>query len=216
MLEIQDHLDCSVVLSCERTMDAGNWNWLEFAKLGVGILTPIAIVVAGIYVHRITKRFEHFQWRGQKLIEKRLAIYDEIAPLINDVLCYYTYVGAWRDFDPPQIVALKRTIDRKIHLSAPLFGLEFFNSCMRFQDLCFDTYSGWGEDAKLRTEFRRRQESRPKDWKSEWADYFSDEVTDPKEIRTAYKAVMEAFAQDIGIHSPFSVPPPGRLPINIE
>jgi len=123
MLEIQDHLDCSVVLSCERTMDAGNWNWLEFAKLGVGILTPIAIVVAGIYVHRITKRFEHFQWRGQKLIEKRLAIYDEIAPLINDVLCYYTYVGAWRDFDPPQIVALKRTIDRKIDLSAPLFGL---------------------------------------------------------------------------------------------
>ncbi len=197
-------------------MDVGNWNWLEVAKLGVGTLTPMAIAVAGIYVHRVTKKFEHIQWRNQRLTEKRLAIYDEIAPRVNDILCYYTYVGGWRDFDPPQIIALKREIDRKIHLSAPLFDSEFFNSCMHFQNLCFETYGGWGQDAKLRTEFKRRMQGRPTDWKSEWADYFSQNVTDPKEVRTAYKSVMEAFAQNIGIQSPLLVPPPGRLPTNIK
>jgi hypothetical protein len=36
--------------------------------------------VLGIYIHRVTKRFEHLQWRSQKLVEKRLAVYDDLAP----------------------------------------------------------------------------------------------------------------------------------------
>jgi hypothetical protein len=30
-------------------MDAGNWTWLEVAKLIVAALTPIAIAFAGVY-----------------------------------------------------------------------------------------------------------------------------------------------------------------------
>jgi hypothetical protein len=197
-------------------MESGPWNWLEVAKLASGLLTPTVVAIVGIYIHRITKRFEHTQWQSQKLIEKRLAVYDDMAPELNDVLCYFTYVGSWRDTDPPAVVSLKRVIDKKLHLAAPLFSKEFFNACTHFQECSFETYTGWGRDAKLRTKFKRRQEVRPDDWKTEWDACFGNETIEPDEIRAAYKRVMEAFARDIGVHSCFVVPSSGSVPYNIE
>jgi len=197
-------------------MESGPWNWLEVAKLAAGLLTPLVLAFLGIYIHRITTRFEHLQWRSQKLIEKRLAIYDELAPAFNDLLCYFTYVGCWRDLDPPVVVSLKRSVDKKIHLAAPLFTQEFFGACMDFQNLCFHTYTGWGRDAFLRTNFERRREARGKEWKSDWESNFSDDVSDPKSIRAAYKKVMAIFAEDIGVHSSFVIPSSGRIPANIK
>lgn len=196
-------------------MEAGPWNWLEIAKLVAGLLIPVALTFFGVYIHRITKRFEHLQWRSQKLIEKRLAIYDDLAPHFNDLLCYFTYVGCWKELNPPDVVALKRTLDKKVHLASPLFSPSFFAACGRFQSLCFETYTGWGRDALLRTQFLRRKEARPTDWKAEWENCFSSSVSDPKEIRSSYKELMEAFATDIGVHTSFVVAPSGRIPHNI-
>lgn len=148
-------------------MSAGPWNWLEVAKLFAGLLAPAAIAVFGVYIHRVTKRFEYLQWRSQKLVEKRLAIYDDLAPQLNDLLCYFTYVGCWKDLNPPDVVSLKRTIDKKVHLAAPLFSESLFSACTEFQSLCFETYTGWGRDALLRTQWQRRQEARSGDWKDE-------------------------------------------------
>src|SRR4051812_5961528 len=106
--------------------DSGSWNSLEIAKLIVAAITPIALACIGVYIHRLTKRFEHAQWRNQKLIEKRLAIYDDLAPLLNDNFCYFTYVGNWKERKPVEIIASKRNIDKKIHLAAPLFSAGFF------------------------------------------------------------------------------------------
>ena len=197
-------------------MEPGPWNWLEIAKLTAGLLTPVALAFFGVYIHRVTKRFEQMQWRSQKLVEKRLAIYDDLAPQLNDLLCYFTYVGCWRDLDPPAVVSLKRVIDKKVHVAVPLFTEEFFDSCMALQQLCFKTYTGWGRDASLRTNFQRRLESRATDWNSDWDKYFDSEVSHPDAIRTAYQRVMVAFAQDIGVHSSFVVPPSGAAPFNIR
>jgi len=197
-------------------MQAGPWNWLEVAKLVASLLVPVAVAAFGVYVHRVTKRFEHLQWRSQKLVEKRLAIYDDLAPSLNDLLCYFTYVGAWREVDPPKIVALKRSVDKKLHLAAPLFSAEFFSACMEFQTLCFETYTGWGQDALLRTASARRRDGRPSDWKKEWDACFSTKVADPKDVRKAYHRVMSAFAQDIGVNTSSSVPPSGRPPMNVQ
>ena len=193
-------------------MPYGPWDWLEVAKLCTGLLTPIVVAVIGIYIHRVTTRFEQLQWRSQKLTEKRLEIYDAMAPELNDLLCYFTYVGAWRDIDPPKIITMKRAFDKKIHLAAPLFSDEFFGACMDFQNLCFKTYAGWGEDAKLRTQVERRKQSRISDWNQEWNQYFCNDIADPKEIRIAYKRVMESFASNVGVHPTFVVPPSGRVP----
>jgi hypothetical protein len=193
------------------------WNSLEVAKLAVSVLTPAAIAVLGIYIHRITKRFEDLQWRGQKLTEKRLQIYDDLAPLFNDLLCYFTYVGPWKELKPPEIVALKRKIDRKIFLAAPLFPREFFSACQVFQGLCFRPFSGWGMDAQLRTNFERRRESDP-EWLDGWERYYADtkEVTDPAKVRAAYSQVMQVFSESIGVTADHSHVETSRLPRNIR
>jgi hypothetical protein len=198
-------------------MELGSWNWLEVAKLVSGGLTSIVLAGIGIYIHRITKQFEHAQWRSQKLIEKRIAVYDELMPEINDVLCYFTYVGCWRDLDPPTVVSLKRIIDKKMHLAFPLFSREFHDTCLKFQSLCFETYNGWGQDARLRTHFQRRKEARAKDWRSDWDSCFSDSnsLSDVQEIRAAYNCLVEAFACDIGVDS-IIIPPSTRAPKHIK
>lgn len=198
-------------------MDLGAWNWLEVAKLCVGVLTPLAVAGIGIYIHRVTKRFEHLQWRSQKLIEKRLAIYDDVAPLLNDVLCYFTYVGSWADVEPATIVALKRTLDKKLYLAAPMFSPEFFAACMDFQNLCFATYNRWGQAAKLRSAFVRRQQAHNA-WKPEWDAYFCEpgQISKPEDVRAAYTAIMGIFAADIGVHPEATVPSAGTVPINIR
>lgn len=197
-------------------MDTGPWNLLEVAKLVGGLITPAVLAGLGVYIHRVTKRFEHLQWRTQKLIEKRLAVYDDLAPCFNDLLCYFTYVGCWKELDPPSVVALKRTMDKKIHLAAPLFSPDFFGACTNFQNLCFETYGGWGKDALLRTHFERRKQARPSDWKVEWNGCFSSVPSDPKTIRTAYVEVMQFFSSDIGVHQLATVPHSGRVPKNIR
>jgi hypothetical protein len=197
-------------------MDAGPWNWLEVAKLWASLLIPAALAGFGVYIHRVTKKFEHLQWRSQKLIEKRLTVYDDLAPLLNDLLCYFTYVGCWRDLDPPDVVALKRVVDKKIYLAAPMFSEEFFAACMEFQSLCFETYTGWGRDASLRTHFERRREGRIEDWRSEWENCFSMNAIEPSRIRIAHQRVMEAFSKDIGVHASFIIPPSGGVPLNVR
>ena len=197
-------------------MDPGPWNWLETTKIFAGLLTPIALAIFGIYAHRVTKRFENLQWRSQKLIEKRLSIYDELAPLFNDLLCYFTYVGCWKDLDPPVVVELKRTIDKKVHLAAPLFSDTFVSACMSFQNLCFETYSGWGRDALLKTKRERRKEARQNEWKTEWDNCFSEVVSEPKDVREEYHKIMESFAVDIGVNQTFKNPVSGIVPENIR
>jgi hypothetical protein len=182
------------------------WNSLEIAKFVASILTPIAIVMLGIYVHRVTKRFEDFQWKSQKLIEKRIAIYDDLAPLFNDLLCYFTYVGSWKELRPTDVISLKRKIDRQTHLAAPLFTTSFFQACQNFQHLCFRAYTGWGMDARLRTNWAHRKEVQS-DWHDDWERYYCapEDVTDPSQIQAAYAKVMNEFAINIGVTNSESI-----------
>ncbi|MDD2774425.1 MAG: hypothetical protein PHU06_00570 [Gallionella sp.] len=198
-------------------MDAGNWTWLELAKLVASLFIPMTLAIFGIYIHRVTKRFEHIQWRSQKLIEKRLAIYDDLAPQFNDLMCYFTYVGCWKELNPLDVVALKRKLDKKIHLASPLLSPTFFEVCQKFQSLCFETYTGWGQDARLKTQFQRRKEAR-KDWIEEWELCFSgsEACTNPQEIKAAYANIMKLFAEDIGVHPSFLIPNSGRVPSGVQ
>lgn len=175
------------------------WTSLEIVKLIVAASTPVFVLLIGVSLNKRLKLFEHRQWRNQKLIEKRLSIYDDLAPLLNDVLCYYTYVGNWKESTPVQMINLKRTIDKKIYLASPLFCKDFFSACMDFMDLCYESYSGWGQDAKLRTGFQRRQESFGTKWDKQWENFFSNgDVSESKRIREAYLKIMNIFSQEIG------------------
>jgi len=93
---------------------------IEIIKLIVSATTSIVIVIIGLSINKRLKVFEHKQWKNQKLIEKRLEIYSELAPMYNDLLCYYIFVGNWKELSPDNIIKHKRIIDKKINLATPL------------------------------------------------------------------------------------------------
>lgn len=75
---------------------ATGWSSLEIVKLAVAACTP----------------FERAQWTNQKLIERRIAVFDEMAPLLNDLFCFFRFVGDFRAITPPEAVSRKRSLDR--------------------------------------------------------------------------------------------------------
>jgi hypothetical protein len=175
------------------------WTSLELTKLVLQGATPLAVAILGLYLTRLAKRFEDVQWRNQRLIEKRIEIYDDLASDLNDLLCYFTFVGCWKDLTPMDVVRLKRRIDKKIHLAAPLFSPSFFEYCMNFMNLCYAMFQGWGEDAKLRTTFDRRKQAAGSKWEPTWDACFSGDVSKPSDVLIAYRAVMQSFSSEIGI-----------------
>lgn len=182
------------------------WNNLEIAKLVVAALTPIAVALLALWLNRHLKRFEHLQWASQKVIEKRLAIYSTLAPVLNDLYCYFDYIGEWKFKDPSAAIDLKRDADRQFFVNAPLFSSDFQRAYQDFIDLCFipgplDEYDA---SATLRTDIDVRKDifkKRGKPWSSQWDAYFAPQgdVTDRAELVRGYRRMMDAFARDLGV-----------------
>jgi hypothetical protein len=181
-------------------MNETEWNSLEIIKLVISILTPIVVAFIAYRFSKLTKNLEKIHWTNQKIIEKRIDIYDSIVPKLNDLLCFYCYIGNWKEQDPDNIIELKRDIDKEIHIYAPLFSQDLIKAYENLISLCFETFTGWGKDAKIKSLFIRRKENNIK-WKKQWENRFSEKekVYDPSKIRTAYFELMEVFRKDLEI-----------------
>jgi hypothetical protein len=177
-------------------LETGPWSWLEVAKLAASLLTPVVVAIFGVYLHRVTKRFEHSQWRSQKLIEKRLGVEGD-GPTNSR-----RSEAQSRQEGPPCRSSVFARVFRGLHgVPEPLF-----------RNLC-----RWGVDARLRTQFKRRKDVWGTKWDTAaWEQLFSDDASDPQAIRAAYREVMEAFAADLGVVPAAAVPQSGRVPGNIR
>jgi len=170
------------------------WNSLEVAKLLTDIAIPLTIVGLGFWLNRRLTRLEHRRWTSQKVIEKRIEVFDKSAPLLNDLFCYFTRVGGWKEKTPPDIVALKRDLDRIIHVHAPIFPQGFGDQYRRFINNFFRTFTGPGQNAKLKATFGKHK-SANSDWNDDWEDCFDEEkATTEQQIRKAYSEFMEQFS----------------------
>lgn len=180
------------------------WNSLEIAKLSISLLTPLILLVVSIWVARLTERFRSMMWSNQKVIEKRIEIYDKMAPLLNNLYCYYLKIGSWKESTPPQIVQMKRELDRTLHIYAALFSENFIKCYFSFINICFETYVGSGKDAKLRTsidDIMGNRKDVTKHWDDNWDTMFSEknEVSDSKKVENTYWGLMQCFAGELGI-----------------
>ncbi len=194
------------------------WNTLEIAKLTVSALTPLLVVAIGLWIGRRLKGLEYLQWTNQKVTEKRIAVFDELAPLLNDLYCYFTFLGCWKDLNPVEVVGRKRKMDRIVHVNAPLFSKEFVDRYNEFIGTCYETYTGWGQDAKLRTRWERRKESTGDSWKKDWEGYFSDlnNRSDPKFVKDKYASLMSCFSTELGVGLRSDHVLSGYIPANIR
>jgi len=179
---------------------AATWNSLEVVKLAVAALTPLIVVAAGFWLNRRLKSLEQAQWARQKVVERRIRAYDEMAPKLNQLFCFYCYIGTWKELIPPDVVKLKRELDAIAHISAPLFDPLFLERYNALLEACFSTFGDWGDDAKLRTLPDRRRQAAGDAWSAEWDRCFVDpsEAPEPSLVKESYAEMMAYLAWAIG------------------
>jgi hypothetical protein len=183
---------------------AAEWTSLEIAKLAVSVVTPLLLVGIGFLINRGVRRIESVEWGNRKVIERRISLYDEMAPKLNDLYCFFFCVGSFREIDPPTALKRKRELDRSFHVNRFLFSPDFATQYGGFMDACFKTYTGGGEDAKLRADAEDQEFERgPEHWDPSWTvEYFvadGGELTSASEISSWYKNLMASFSRDLGV-----------------
>jgi hypothetical protein len=150
------------------------WNSLEIAKLFVAASTPLIVVFVGFILNRNIKKLDKKQWTNQKILEKRLAVYDKVVPILNDILCFHCYVGNWKNISAQDIIAYKRLLDKEMYVYSPLFDHDLMEKYNCFMNLCFQTDTGWGNDAKIKSLYLRR-EKHSNVWHDSDKELFSEE-----------------------------------------
>jgi hypothetical protein len=174
---------------------ASNWNSLEVVKLAVAAATPVVIFALGYQVNRAARRIDAVQWVSRKLVEERLPLYREIAPSLNDLLCFFMLVGHFRAIDPPKAIAIKRDVDRTVHANLYLFTPKFMERYYAFMQTCFATFVGVGAEAKLRSSVSIQRAERRK-WHDEWNALFTSEreATPAQDVYAAYMSLLSSEA----------------------
>jgi hypothetical protein len=186
-------------------------DWTLVAQAVTAVATLAVPVVVAVMAHRFNdqlKRWEANQWRNQELIRARLEYYRELVPQLNDLMCYLTFIGRWKEMTPPEAIGIKRTLDRSFYCAAPLFSEDVLKGYDVFMDACFVVFGGMGTNARLRSTFGPRQQAAGVDWDPAWAEHFThpadaghpvDEIV---AIRRAYDALISGFANDIELNAP--------------
>lgn len=177
------------------------WTIMEIIKLAVSFLTPVMVVVLTVLLARFTKKMETAQWAQQRVVDKRLEIYDLIGPLLNELFCFYCLVGNWKEITPDLVIAHKRRLDRLIHVYTPLFSPGFLLSYRNFMGGCFKMWGHFGDDAKIRAPLEKRKKAFAEKWDPAWDEKFAeqDTIEERKVIRLKYQALLTAFSVEIGV-----------------
>ena len=183
-----------------------DWGSMEIVKLIIELLTPAAMLYIGLWFDRRIKEFEHRQWSNQKVIEKRLEVYEKVTPKLNDMMCYFLRIGTWKELDPKEVIDMKREIDKDAHIYAPLFSPDFMEYYNKFMSSCFATFRGAGKDAQLRADssfYREAFVGDEKDecWQDDWNDCFTgpEEASTREEVSTSYRNLVALIAQELGV-----------------
>ena len=164
---------------------------LIFAGLGGGLLWRLRSIDGAL-------------WQNRPILAKRLEIYDRIAPDMNRIYCFRRLVGYWKDIPPPDLIATKRRLDREVNIYRHLLSEDFYQRHFEFMQLCFHTFTGQGEDAKIRAvivhDLGDRRTHASYEWNETWEHMFTtaDLPTD-YQIDEAYMQAMNALKRSIGL-----------------
>ncbi|XVU30275.1 hypothetical protein ACQPZJ_25260 [Actinoplanes sp. CA-054009] len=174
---------------------------LEVAKLAVDALTPLAVVAVGYVLNHRLRRVEQAQWANQTVITRRLEIFDKLAPPLNRLLCFATFVGRWKEIEPAQVIALKREIDETMYANRLLFSDDLLAAYRAFMSSMFAMFATIDADAPIRAPISRPGLGDRRNlpwWRPELQRCFTtSEPAAPQEISAAYDALSRQFRTDL-------------------
>lgn len=177
----------------------------QIINLVLNAMIPFAVVLIGWKLNQRLKELEQSQWANQKLVEKKLLLYDDIMPRLNDLYCFYMFVGHWKEISPSDVIDSKRFLDKKVNVYNGILGKSFLRAYDNFMEVAFETYANEaGGDAKIRCTIDgfdgdRRMHGRY-EWDPNWESLFPDRQSFNKiPFQKAYDGVVRAFQRSIGI-----------------
>jgi hypothetical protein len=150
-----------------------------------------------LIILRMSNRMETNQQLHHELLKKRLALFEEIAPNLNDIYCFYQAVGHWTELTPDDVVRRKRTIDRAIQVNRFLFRPEFWDAYKDFEKAHFEMFTGPGQPAKLRVDTDRVQQLAGNHFKTEWMPFLSSKTGAHEEQQRHYQRLMDILGDEI-------------------
>lgn len=177
---------------------------MDIAKLVVTALTPLSVAFIGVIVTLSTRRFERGHWLNQKLVEKRIELLAGALPKLNDLYCYFFWVGGWASFSPTEMLQHKRDLDSLFHANQAFFTPDALVAYTRFADLLFRTYAAPGVGARLRTgpvsQHGDRKNVYPNAWDAKWDLMFADDGdrAEPDLVKGEYKMLVARLGVEIG------------------
>ena len=179
---------------------ASSWTSLQIATLAVEALTPVTVAGLGVLVARTSRRIEQVQWANQTVVTRRLDIFAQLAPGLNQLLCFATFVGGWNEIQPRQAIAIKRNLDEAMYANRVLFSDELFAAYHEFMTTLFAMYAARGGDAHLRAPIESQWGNRRNMpwWEDSMAALFS--TGDPAsidDIQAAYNQLARRFRADL-------------------
>lgn len=177
---------------------------MELAKLIASIATPLTVAIVGYLLSQRLKSIDEAQWQNRRIIEKRLDLFDQISPGLNEILCFLCWIGYWKDISPRQLVETKRRLDKTVNIYRHLLSEDFYTRYNEFIHLAFKTYTGRGKDALIRSEIANNWGDRRTQgnygWEGGFDDLFVSDLTVPRhEIRQAYERTLQALRACIGL-----------------
>ena len=178
---------------------ASSWNSVEVVTLVVDGLTPITVVTLGVLFSRASRRIEQVQWANQTVVTHRLDVFAKLAPGLNQLLCFATFVGRWKEIDPKQAIAIKRELDQTMYANKVLFSDELFAAYHAFMTALFAMFATTGADAKVRAPIESKWGSR-RDlawWNDAMSALFTDEAVSLADIQAAYDELSKQFRTDL-------------------
>lgn len=177
--------------------------------LWTAILQAIGTVSTPIVVAILAYVLTRNQSRSEELLRGRLDYYNFLAPDLNQLMCYMTFIGSWRDRSPVDIVNLKRCLDEHFYCAAPLFSEQVLTSYEKLMSLTFETFGPWGVDARIKSNaYRRRQfwqGTGESAWRPEWDRYFaladstSISAEELQRYRRSYDELIAALVRDLDL-----------------
>jgi hypothetical protein len=176
---------------------AVNQDVLELLKLGVAALTPIMTGIVGVVILRLGKRMEINQQLHNELFRKRLALFEDIAPKLNDIHCFYQSIGHWTELTPEDIIRRKRAVDRSIQVNRYLFRLDFWQAYQDFEQAHFEMFSAPGQPARLRLDVDHVRKLTGDLFKPEWLTFASAKHGDSAEQQRNYQALMSLLGKEV-------------------
>jgi|SoiMethySBSTD1v2_1073268.scaffolds.fasta_scaffold508600_3 hypothetical protein len=173
-------------------------DWLEYARLAVSALTPLMTLVVGILVVHLGTKLDATKQLHAELLRKRLSLFEDIAPKLNDIHCFFLAVGHWAELTPDEVIRRKRAIDRSIQINRYLFRSDFWESYHRFELAHFEMFAAVGQPARLRMDMDYIRERLGDHFKKEWMPAVSTgKPGNHEEQRRLYQALMHILGNEI-------------------